>query len=62
MSMVPVENGIAIAPGATVDLEPGGYHLMLFEPIEPLRIEMRFVVTLQFEQNGEIPVEIEVRR
>jgi copper(I)-binding protein len=62
MSMVPVENGIDIAPGATVELVPGGYHLMLFEPIEPLRIGIQFVVTLQFERNGEIPVEIEVRR
>ena len=62
MGMVPVENGIALAPGATVKLEPGGYHLMLFEPIEPLRIGVRFVVTLELEQNGDIPVEIEVRR
>ncbi len=62
MSMVPIENGIAFAPGATVELKPGGYHLMLFELIEPLRIGMRFAVTLEFEQNGEIPVEIEVRR
>ena len=62
MSMVPIENGIAFAPGATVDFEPGGYHLMLFEPIEALRIGMRFVVTLEFARNGEIPVEIEVRR
>ena len=62
MSMVPIENGIALDPGATVDLEPGGYHLMLFEPIEPLRIGMRFAVTLEFEQTGEIPIEIEVRR
>jgi copper(I)-binding protein len=62
MSMVPVENGIALDPGATVDLMPGGYHLMLFEPVEPLRVGMRFTVTLELEQNGEIPVEIEVRR
>ena len=62
MRMVPIEDGIAVDPGATVKLEPGGYHLMLFEPIEPLRIGMRFTVTLEFEEKGEIPVEIEVRR
>ena len=62
MSMLPVQDGIALEPGATLDLAPGGYHMMLFGLREPLRIGMRFVVTLEFEQNGEIPVEIEVRR
>lgn len=62
MSMVPIEDGIALAPGATVHLAPGGYHLMLFEPTEPLRVGTRFALTLAFEKNGPVPVEIEVRR
>ncbi len=62
MSMLPVQGGIVLAPGATLELAPGGYHMMLFGLHEPLRVGMRFVVTLEFEQNGEILVEIEVRR
>ncbi len=62
MSMLPVQDGIAVEPGATLELEPGGYHMMLFGLREPLRSGMRFVVTLEFEQNGELPVEVEVRR
>ena len=62
MSMVPVEHGLELEPGATVALEPGGYHLMLFGLNEPLQVGTRFSLTLQFEQSGEIPVEVEVRR
>lgn len=49
-------------PGATVSLSPGGYHLMLFEPVEPLRNGMRLTLILELEKNGNFPVELEVRR
>jgi copper(I)-binding protein len=31
------EGTLAIAPGATALLEPGGWHLMLFDPARPLQ-------------------------
>lgn len=62
MSMAPVEDGMVLDPGATVTLEPGGYHLMLFDLKEPLRVGTRFPMILVFKENGEIPVEVAVRR
>ena len=62
MSMAPAGEGLVVEPGATVALKPGGHHLMLFEPHEPLRDGMRFELVLEFESGGEIPVEVEVRR
>jgi copper(I)-binding protein len=62
MSMAPVgPQGITVAPGTTVALAPGGYHLMLFGLKEPLRRGMRFEIVLAFEHSGEIPVTVEVR-
>jgi len=62
MSMAPVEGGIGLDPGATLRFEPAGHHLMLFDPVEPLRVGMRFEITLEFDPTGDIPVEVEVRR
>jgi len=61
MRMVPVDSGIAIEPGATVSLAPGGYHLMLFERAEPLRNGERFELTLDFEISEDVTIEVEVR-
>lgn len=60
--MTPAGDGIAVGPGETVELKPGGHHLMLFEPAEPLRDGERFELTLEFEEAGEVRVEIQVRR
>ena len=62
MSMAPASEGVVIESGATLTLEPGGHHLMLFEPHEPLRHGMRFELTLEFESGAETSVEVEVRR
>lgn len=62
MSMAPVEGGIALDPGATWSFEPAGHHLMLFDPVEPLRVGARFGITLEFDLAGDVPVEVEVRR
>jgi len=61
MRMLPVDSGIAIEPGSTVSFKPGGYHLMLFDPGESLRLGKRFELTLVFEIGGEMTVEVEVR-
>ena len=36
MRMRPVENGLDLLSGSVVSLEPGGYHLMLINLVEPL--------------------------
>ena len=62
MRMLPVTSGVVIEPGSTVSFKPGGYHLMLFEPGESLRLGERFELTLVFEIGGDMTVEVEVRR
>lgn len=60
MRMHEVEGGIEIAPGATVELKPGGYHLMFMdlsgEPKEGTTVKG----TLKFQNAGEVAVEFAV--
>jgi periplasmic copper chaperone A len=52
---------IPIPAGATVVLEPGGYHVMLLDLAEPLTVGDTIEVTLTFAGAGEIVVEAEIR-
>jgi copper(I)-binding protein len=52
---------IALPAGTTVNLEPGGYHIMLLEIASPLELGQKFDVTLTFADAGEKVVEVEVR-
>lgn len=61
MSMTPVDS-VTIDPGGMVDLEPGGYHLMLFDIDQPLRDGDTLNLTLIFELAGEIPVTVPVSK
>jgi copper(I)-binding protein len=53
---------LEIPAGATVELKPGGYHLMLMEVADGA-IEVGKTVTLEltFEKSGKITVQAEVR-
>jgi hypothetical protein len=61
MRMKPVEGGLEIAPGATVELRPGAYHLMFMDLKEPLRDGQTVKGTLVFEKAGAVEVEYTVR-
>jgi periplasmic copper chaperone A len=61
MKMRPLAKGLVIPAGATVKLEPGGYHLMLLQLKKPLTAGQRFKATLVFEKAGPVEVEFEVR-
>lgn len=52
---------IALPAGETVNLEPGGFHIMLLNIATPLELGQKFDVTLAFETAGEKVVEVEVR-
>jgi copper(I)-binding protein len=56
MRMKPVEGGVAIPPGATVELKPGGYHAMFLDLQHPLKQGDTVQGTLQFEKAGSVPV------
>lgn len=62
MRMRRVEGGLAIAPGATVRLEPGGLHLMFYGVTTPFAEGETIPARLAFEQAGEIVVNLPVRR
>ncbi|EIM29171.1 DUF1775 domain-containing protein [Microvirga lotononidis] len=61
MRMKPVEGGLEIKPGATVELKPGGYHLMFMDLKEPLKEGQTVKGTLVFEKAGSVEVEYAVR-
>jgi hypothetical protein len=60
MRMRQAEGGIPIPPGATVTLEPGGFHVMLIGLKEPLAQGSEVPLTLRFERAGEARVMLHV--
>lgn len=56
MHMERLDKGLAIAPGATVSLTPGGYHLMFLKPKTLLKEGETVKGSLTFEKAGTIPV------
>ena len=61
MTMRPLDKGLAIEPGQTVKLAPGGYHLMLFDLKEPLKQGDKVPVTLEFEKAGKVKLSLDVQ-
>ncbi|VFR18736.1 Copper metallochaperone, bacterial analog of Cox17 protein [plant metagenome] len=59
-SMRPVE-AVDLAPGATVTMSPGGYHIMFLKLAEPFKQGATVAATLRFERAGEVPVNFEVK-
>lgn len=55
MRMVEVES-IELAAGATVIFQPGGLHLMLFEPLQPLNAGDTLPLTLHFADGKQLDV------
>jgi copper(I)-binding protein len=60
MKMRPLAQGLVIAPGATVELKPGSYHLMFMSLKQPFEQGKRVKGTLVFEKAGKIEVEYAV--
>src|SRR5215212_10433248 len=61
MTMRPLDKGLAIEPGKTVKLAPGGYHLMLLDLKSPLKQGDRLPVTLEFEKAGKVKLSLDVQ-
>jgi copper(I)-binding protein len=53
-------NGLEIKPGETIELRPGGNHLMFVGLKQPLERGKPFTATLQFEKAGKVEVEFKV--
>jgi len=52
--------GVEIKAGQTVELKPGGYHVMFVGLKEPLERGQHIKVTLHFEKAGNVPVDFVV--
>src|ERR1700730_10710046 len=61
MRMREVEKGIEIPPGATVELKPGGSHVMFMGLKAPFAKEAKVPLTLVFEKAGSIDVDLMVQ-
>jgi len=61
MRMKPVQGGLEIKPGATLELKPGAGHLMFMDLKEPLKEGQSVKGTLVFEKAGTVEVEFAVR-
>lgn len=60
MRMRQVEGGLVLPSGQTVELRPGGYHLMFMGLKEPFTKDQRVPATLVFEKAGRLQVEFKV--
>jgi periplasmic copper chaperone A len=61
MTMRQLDKGLAIAPGKTVKLAPGGYHLMLLDLKGPLKQGDQLPLTLEFEKAGKVKLSFDVQ-
>ena len=53
-------DGIAVPAGATVELKPGGHHVMFVGLTQTLKSGAHFPLTLRFEKAGDVKVEMQV--
>lgn len=60
MKMAPVDGGLAIKPGETVELKPGGLHLMFEDLSGAPKAGEVIPGTLTFERAGTVPVSFSV--
>ncbi|MBI5671477.1 MAG: copper chaperone PCu(A)C [Chloroflexi bacterium] len=60
MKMRPLENGLEIAAGGSVELKPGGYHIMLMELTREFVPGEAITLTLKFESGAEIEIGVPI--
>jgi copper(I)-binding protein len=60
MTMRPLAAGLQVPAGGSVELKPGGYHIMMMGVTAPLKDGTRVKGTLVFESAGTVAVEYAV--
>ncbi|MEP9371998.1 copper chaperone PCu(A)C [Mesorhizobium sp. KR1-2] len=61
MVMRPVQGGLEIPAGETVELKPGGYHVMFMGVKEAFKEGTTVPVTLEFEHAGKVELSLPVK-
>lgn len=56
MRMRPLNDGLTIKPGETIELKPGGLHVMFMDIKQPFKQGDAIKTTLQFEKAGKLDV------
>ncbi len=62
MKMRAVRAGAEVKPGSSLELKPGGYHLMLFDLKKPLEEGAVVPLTITLEKAGAITVDVKVEK
>ena len=60
MKMRALDKGLEIPAGGTVELKPGGYHIMFIGLKAPFEAGQRFKGTVTFEKAGTVEVDYEI--
>jgi copper(I)-binding protein len=60
MRMRELSDGLEIPPGATVELKPGSYHVMMMNLAKPFVKGEKVKATLTFEKAGKVEIEFAV--
>jgi hypothetical protein len=60
MKMRPLQGGLEIKPGETVELKPQGLHIMFVGLKKPLKQGDHLKATLEFEKAGKVDVDFDV--
>jgi len=60
MKMREVTGGLEIPPGATVELKPSSYHIMMMNLTHPLAKGEKIKASLTFEKAGKVDIEFAV--
>lgn len=61
MTMTPLPDGLAIAPGASAELKSGGTHIMLMDLTRQPKPGEVITLTLTFAHAGKVTVEVPVK-
>ena len=61
MKMRPLEKGVEIKPGQTVEFKPGGNHVMFVGLKKPFEEGQHVKATLEFEKSGNVAIDFAVR-
>lgn len=62
MKMRQMESGIPVPAGATVELKPGGLHVMFMDIKQPLKEGETLPITLTFEKTGTVTVDMPIAK
>ena len=61
MIMRPVQGGLAVPAHGTLQLKPGGYHIMLIHPKQQIQPGDRVQVRLVFQHAGRVSLSVDAR-